>query len=241
MITKQCKECGNGFEVDDTKRNWQRMELCSDACQRVVSNRRSREKYSPIDWPQHKVCIRCSAGFLVNEGGNMAQKYCGPACQLAAKEEKRAEGVKSRLVPKKCGECGVAFIAVKYSAHKQRFCSDECRRKSRNKQQYASGADKAKVRNGYRYDFRRIRPQILERDGHKCIICGGTERLHAHHWDNSGGTEQVNNAQDNLSALCGVCHYAIHGVTVAKVKGKWVVDGKIFSLLGLTGEISIKE
>jgi len=240
MLTKQCVECGKDFEVDDSKRNWQSRKLCSDECRKAVERRRANAKYKPIEWPQQKVCIRCSAPFLVHEGGNMVQKYCTAECQLAAKGEKKAAEVEARRKPKRCEECGTAFLAGKFTGHKQRYCSNACREKSRNRQRYADGSDGSKLRNGYKYDFKRIKPQILDRDGGECVICGSSERVHVHHWDNSGGTEQVNNSHDNLGTMCGVCHYAIHGVTLAKVNGKWVLDGKIFTLLGLTGSLPIK-
>lgn len=241
MITKTCIECCKPFEVDDTKRNWANRRVCSDECRRSIARRAKNEAYKPIEWPQQKVCIRCSAPFLVHEGGNMAQKYCNAECQLAAKGEKKAAEIEARRKPKRCEECGIAFLAGKFTAHKQRYCSNECRSKARNRHQYETGADKAKVRNGYKYDFLRIRPQILERDGGKCVVCGGTDNVHVHHWDNTGGTEQVNNSHDNLGTICGVCHYAIHGVTLARVDGQWVLDSKIFSLLGLSGAIPIRQ
>lgn len=242
MLTRQCAECGSDFEVDDTRRNWQRVKICSDECKRAIANRAKKAAYTPIEWPQQKVCVRCSAQFLVNEGGNMAQKYCNAECQLAAKGEKKAAEVEARRKPKRCEECGAAFLAGKFTGHKQRYCTDECRSKSRNRQRYAEGSDGSKRRNAYKYDFLRIKPQILARDGGKCVLCGSGDNVHVHHWDNTGGkTEAVNNEFDNLATLCGGCHYAIHGVTLAKVNGKWVLDSKIFELLGLTGAIPIKQ
>ncbi len=240
MITKQCVSCGKDFEVDETKRNWQSKKLCSPECQRSHTNILAKKKYTPIQWPQEKVCIRCGKHFFVNEGGNMAQKYCDSNCQLSAKAEKKAAEVEARREAKICEYCKNAFVTGKYTAHKQRFCSLECRSKARNKQRYAIGADKSKARNAYKYDFKRIRPQVLERDGNKCVICGSTEKLHAHHWDNSGGSEQVNNALYNLGTVCDVCHYAIHNITLVKINGEWMLDSKIFSLLGLDGAIKIK-
>lgn len=240
MLNKTCAECGKEFQVDDTKRNWQRKKLCSPECQRSHTNKTSKKKYTPIEWPQHKICIRCGNDFEVDKGGNMAQKYCTADCQLTAKAEKRSAEVESRRVAKKCEFCGDAFITNKFTAHKQRHCSLECRMKSRNKVRYADGTDGAKLRNAYKYDFKRIRPQVLERDNNKCILCGNSEKLHAHHLDNTGGLEQVNNDLSNLATMCDVCHYAIHNITLIQVNGEWLLDGKIFEIIGLTGTVKIK-
>jgi hypothetical protein len=240
MITKACNECGKEFEVDDSKRNWQSKKYCSAECQRVVMNRAARMKYKQIEWTQKKVCVRCRADFLIHEGGNMAQKYCTAECQLAAKAEKQAVMVEARRQAKRCEHCGIAFLGNKFAGHKQRYCSDKCRTLSLNKRRYANGTDGSKTRNAYKYDFKHIKPRIMARDNSQCVICGSSENVHVHHWDNSGGTLGVNNADDNLACLCSVCHYAIHGVTLAKINGKWVLDSKIFELLGLTGDIPIK-
>lgn len=239
-MKKQCVECGKEFDVDVTKRNWQHKKLCSAECQNGHTNKLERLKYTPIQWPQKKTCLHCGKDFLIQEGGNMAQKYCDRVCQLAVKAKIQAVRVEARQKNRVCSSCGKDFIPSKYARFNQVYCSNECRKTERHKQQYLIGADHSKLRNAYKYDFKRIRPQVLERDGNKCVICGSTEKLHVHHWDNSGGTSQANNDLGNLVTMCGVCHYAVHGITLVKIAGEWKLDGKIFELLGLKGELSIK-
>lgn len=51
---------------------------------------------------------------------------------------------------------------------------------------------------------KRIRKAVYERDGHKCLACGSTERLsldHVQHWS-MGGKDTV----DNLRTLCQPCN-----------------------------------
>lgn len=239
-MKKQCEECGKEFEVDETKRNWMHKKLCSAECQRLHSNKKSRSKYTPIQWPQKKTCLHCGKEFLIHENGNMARKYCGDECQLAVKADRALRKNEALRTAKQCPECGNAFMPGKYTAHKQIYCSLDCRKKAINKAHYKSGMDGAKKRNTYKQIFREVRPQVLERDCNKCVICGSTEKLHAHHWDNSGGTEQANNDLSNLVTMCDVCHYAIHNITLVKIAGEWKLDGKIFELLGLNGVLRIK-
>ena len=51
-----------------------------------------------------------------------------------------------------------------------------------------------------------VRERVLERDGHRCTICGGvgTSSLHAHHIckRSDGGTDHM----DNLATVCNRCH-----------------------------------
>lgn len=61
-----------------------------------------------------------------------------------------------------------------------------------------------------------IRQQILERDGHRCVLCGRRGRLEVDHikplaW---GG----NNDPDNLRALCRDCHFQATRETVRAAK-----------------------
>ncbi len=83
-----------------------------------------------------------------------------------------------------------------------------------------------------------MRPVVLKRDK-VCVLCGSDQKLHVHHWDNSGRSEDCNNSLDNLAVLCGNCHSAIHKVTLAKVDGEWCVDGRIFDIVNVDSPIPL--
>lgn len=53
-----------------------------------------------------------------------------------------------------------------------------------------------------------LRRAVLARDGHRCLACGGTAALHAHHVEHrrEGGPT----AAANLATLCGRCHGLVH-------------------------------
>ena len=57
---------------------------------------------------------------------------------------------------------------------------------------------------------RRMAPETHARNGFVCVICGGRNRLHAHHvdpiWNNPGRAMDP----DNLTSLCRACHSALH-------------------------------
>ena len=54
-----------------------------------------------------------------------------------------------------------------------------------------------------------IRRAVYAREGHACALCERTGALHLHHilYRSAGGS----NTQDNLIALCPVCHAIAHG------------------------------
>ena len=57
-----------------------------------------------------------------------------------------------------------------------------------------------------RHRWRALRLQVVERDGHKCVRCGGTTRLSAHHIDEHGPDFDP----ANLETLCSPCHMRLH-------------------------------
>jgi 5-methylcytosine-specific restriction endonuclease McrA len=61
--------------------------------------------------------------------------------------------------------------------------------------------------------FDGIRDAIMQRDGHKCVKCGSSEKLCVHHKDGNGRnvpTRQKNNNPENLETLCRRCHIKEH-------------------------------
>jgi len=130
MITKKCSECGKEFNVDDTKRNWQSVILCSAECQHERTNRKSREKYVKQTWPQERICEWCCQPYLLYEGSQKTnRKYCSRLCYLDKKRDEAKRDLEARRVKKICKHCGVAFITGKFSGDRQEFCSKSCYRK----------------------------------------------------------------------------------------------------------------
>lgn len=132
-----------------------------------------------------------------------------------------------------CVYCGKAFDLPKFSG-KTKHCSPQCRARDARRRHRNSGRG-AK----YQQEFRSVRPIVLERDGHRCVLCKSDDRLHVHHQDSSGRHEDCNNAENNLVTLCQKCHFEIHRVSLVKIRGKWAVKGKIFGLAKITGRLPI--
>lgn len=57
-------------------------------------------------------------------------------------------------------------------------------------------------------DFRRVRPSILERDGHRCVYCNliSMRWQDVHHLDG----DHAHNDPDNLVTACRLCHLCQH-------------------------------
>ncbi len=63
---------------------------------------------------------------------------------------------------------------------------------------------------GAKYDFRKAKLRVYERDGLACQKCQRTKGLLVHHID----FDKTNNELDNLVTLCHQCHALMHGFNV---------------------------
>lgn len=65
------------------------------------------------------------------------------------------------------------------------------------------------VPNGQKYslkEWKSGRGMVLERDGHRCVICDEKDGLHIHHIDQ----DPTNDDPLNLVTLCNFCHARAH-------------------------------
>ena len=70
-----------------------------------------------------------------------------------------------------------------------------------------------------RAQWKRLRREVLERDGYRCQRCGKAGRLEIDHIQpvQAGGSDDP----ENLRALCRGCHIARHRRTVSAVEREW--------------------
>ena len=55
-------------------------------------------------------------------------------------------------------------------------------------------------------EWKQVSEMVKERDGHKCVICGSTENLNAHHIGYDGDRLDEN----DIVTLCNRCHECLH-------------------------------
>jgi 5-methylcytosine-specific restriction endonuclease McrA len=56
--------------------------------------------------------------------------------------------------------------------------------------------------------YRKLRNEVLERDGWRCQNCGSSDRLHVHHIHSRG--QLGDDVGDNLITMCAGCHRQLH-------------------------------
>jgi hypothetical protein len=98
--------------------------------------------------------------------------------------------------------------------------TEECRRKmSAAKRGAFIGSDNPNWRGGIqikdpdrnRYQSKMWVKAVKDRDGWKCVECGATDRLHAHHIKRWCDYPDLRYDMDNGKTLCHPCHEAAHG------------------------------
>ena len=118
-----------------------------------------------------------------------------------------------------CANCGAFYRRPhsKTSRAKRSFCSEVCRiawQKGVNHPAWKTG-DSSKsfsewVRN--QSGYAKWRDAVLERDGHKCVVSGRTDKLHAHHIlpKAEGMSPEKAFEVSNGITLCEDIHIEIH-------------------------------
>ena len=232
-MQKKCSQCGSIFQVDTTLRNWRHVKYCSDECRKAKAAVQKRSKYKSKTIPPKK-CKNCGRKFQPAPNIGARQKYCSRDCFNDSRKKDAHDRWADERRVKACAHCGNEFVPRKFAAGKQVYCSKDCQVRAIHKRH----SGKYRRSGKYQQEFKIMKPVVLERDK-VCVLCGSDKKLHVHHWDNSGQSEDCNNSLDNLAVLCGDCHSAIHKVTLAKINGQWVVDGRIFGIIDVNGPIPI--
>jgi len=146
--------------------------------------------------PVHRKCIDCGAGFIAQN--NEVLKGRGLFCS----EKCRGNSQRKPLPSGTCQKCGTPFTA-KYKCQKNRkYCSREC--------SAAANRGKTKVFNpGRPYKHEKWMLAVLNRDL-KCVECGATTRLQAHHLKSWKSHPELRDDIENGVTLCGKCHHGKH-------------------------------
>lgn len=206
---RRCVCCGVKLErrPQEQRTNFRKRTTCSKECQFKARTKQSTGK----------VCDVCGSTYSRRLGQGLksylASRACSHQCgnilsgQIAGDAQKaRSENT---ALPT-CAICGAPVLQregeAKWETRRRKTCSLECRYKlnglsRRGKKRRVLSAKDRK----YPLEWKAIREQVRERDGHCCQICGATpgrRTLAVHHIDYI----KRNLHPSNLITLCNYCH-----------------------------------
>ena len=149
-------------------------------------------------------CQSCNKILLVYKCHLPRKKYCSVQCKNSAHKLRMTKKDMGGSIWKVCPICKKKFKTFK--SLDSECCSNKCRHLMHGKK---IKGEKHPLwtggKKGWRgCDWKYIRQLILDRDGHKCQICGKSKRLHIHHVKPYRISQD--NSLENLTTLCISCH-----------------------------------
>lgn len=198
----RCLKCGNSISYE-CKRN----KFCSKSCAATYNNKNREGKI--------KQCKKCGKDFLSFSANG---KHCKECQILSSSENKKTSSeIKSVKIPKlkrmypehNCLFCNKIIPEGRSSKFCDRQCDALYKWEKKKKQIIKQGHfdySKGRITAG-ETNRGQVKRFLLDRDGHKCSICGLSEwmgkpiPLIADHID--GNTQ--NHSIDNFRLICGNC------------------------------------
>jgi len=187
-VLRICRECGKEFFIHQSHVDQGGGIFCSRRCS-GISNSKTRP-------PVVRKCKLCGKEFQtrksrINDGRGV---FCSKECSYKGRGRRKPEQ-RGSLV---CKLCGKVFVG---KTKRQVYCSGKCR------------SERSRTRGG---TSRRRGPKsrrwvvaVIKRDK-KCVRCGRTDKLQAHHIKHWKKHPELRLKLDNGVALCLWCHHAQH-------------------------------
>lgn len=181
-----CETCGETFELYQSQANPQRR-FCSNKCSAM-----SREQKVLC------TCKQCGKEFSAWPGHVKAGQgiFCSRECSNKGQGHKKRPPAKSFV----CKSCGKVFLEE--LGRERKYCSNQCCTNAFKK------ADKTST-NRRGKDYAKWALAVMKRDK-RCVRCGATEKLQAHHVKHWKNYPEHRHDIDNGATLCVYCHHAQH-------------------------------
>lgn len=182
MVQVECQTCGKAMKMYQVQAKSRR--FCSTECS--AESRRSTVT---------RECQLCGKEF--ESWASNARKFCSRKC--SAKGQGHKEGPPAKRVV--CQTCGKVFLVEAFNRDRK-FCTHKCATDSLRK----SDIQKARRRGKEHLQWALA---VMKRDK-KCVRCGATENLQAHHVKHWKKCPEKRFDVENGATLCVYCHHAQH-------------------------------
>lgn len=202
-----CAQCGEMMvrQACEIRKHFQRGHehfYCSTECWGRATN---------VKRHGERTCGRCGGPAPRRSSVGSAERgriFCSRACLEAERQEEFEQRALARMKP--CERCNAMFMPANPNI---RFCSTACasrahagRMRGDGNPRWKNGATASRVKPHVTRRFREMRPLVMRRDGHRCVLCEHSEGLEVHHIDEN----PLNNRAVNLVTLCPPCHRKVH-------------------------------
>jgi 5-methylcytosine-specific restriction endonuclease McrA len=135
-----------------------------------------------------KFCENCNKPMILKSTRDiLRKKYCSRSCRQLGRFAKGEIDMK-KLWAKSCTSEANAKKGLRGELH-PKFTHD-----------------RSLVKGRLRPETNKFRAEVFERDGHRCVYCGSTEKLVADHIKPYAHFPELRYDSDNGRALCGPCH-----------------------------------
>lgn len=182
LVQLVCETCGQTFQLYQSQATSSRR-FCSHKCSAVPT--------------QNKVTCECKqCGQEFQAVPSSKRLFCGRECSSKGQGYKQGPPAKAFV----CKACGKVFLEE--FGRERKYCSNKCCTSTFRK------ADKTSTdRRGK--DYGKWALAVLKRDK-RCVRCGATNRLQAHHIKHWKAFPEHRHDVDNGVTLCVYCHHAQH-------------------------------
>lgn len=203
-VSLTCAWCSKEFErplyVHEKALKHGRQEaFCGNACLCASNNYKKAVA-------ANRTCLHCGTLLVATR-----DRYCSAACKAAAAKKRK------ELEDRTCPWCGATFSPA---TSRRQYCSRTCANAAHSVRMRGKGNSHFKTGTSYAKWFAEMRPLVLDRDGHICIVCQKAEQIKVTAWkgqdvDRSNlvihhiNEDPTDNSPENLVTLCKTCH-AVH-------------------------------
>jgi len=185
LVPCKCETCGKKFRLYQSWVDRGIGKFCSNECSAA-----SRTKTVTCK------CNRCGKEFEAWPSKARKAKFCSRECSSKGQGHKKRPAAK-RFV---CQACGKVFIEK--LGRERVYCSNKCCTHAFRKSDKKSTDRRGK-------DYAKWALAVMKRDK-RCVRCGATEKLQAHHIKHWKEFTDHRYDMDNGVALCIYCHHAQH-------------------------------
>lgn len=221
-IPRTCKQCGNEFKVWRANLERGRGVFCSKKCQAEWQRKNWKGESNPSFRGKSitRHCGYCGKKFRFKlcEKREGRGRFCSKECHYKWRKEtgamagEKASRWRGGGIVRYCEYCGREFRAKRSEVEKGKgkFCSIKC--KDKWQAENLVGEMNPHWRGGsvkyYGRNWRKLRKEVLERDGYRCRICCVERGLVVHHKKKIKRFSNKDDANymDNLVVACRSCH-----------------------------------